>query len=127
VKLRIALQGLVRVIVDEAERNPEFARRIESSLGIEAKLATSPDRKSVAAGNRRSPAILDPIDTARQGEQVLRQRLAALSLDQLKDVIADYGMDSGKLVMKWKTPERIINRIVEFSLARAVKGDVFLK
>jgi hypothetical protein len=36
-------------------------------------------------------------------------------------------MDPGKLVMKWKTPERIINRIVEFSLARAVKGDVFLK
>jgi hypothetical protein len=36
-------------------------------------------------------------------------------------------MDPGKLVMKWKTPERIIDRIVEFSLARAVKGDVFLK
>jgi hypothetical protein len=36
-------------------------------------------------------------------------------------------MDPGKLVMKWKTPERIINRIVEFSPARAVKGDVFLK
>jgi hypothetical protein len=70
---------------------------------------------------------LHPIDAARQGEETLRQRLAVLSLEQLKDVVADYGMDPGKLVMKWKTPERIINRIVEFSLARAVKGGVFLK
>lgn len=29
--------------------------------------------------------------------------------------------------MKWKTPEQITDRIVEFSLVRAVKGDVFLK
>lgn len=36
-------------------------------------------------------------------------------------------MDPGKLVMKWKTPQRIIDRIVEFSMARSVKGDVFLK
>jgi hypothetical protein len=36
-------------------------------------------------------------------------------------------MDPGKLVMKWKTPQRIVDRIVEFSMARAVKGDVFLK
>jgi hypothetical protein len=36
-------------------------------------------------------------------------------------------MDQGKLVMKWKTRERIIDRIIEFSMSRAVKGDVFLK
>lgn len=34
---------------------------------------------------------------------------------------------SAGLVMKWKTPEQITDRIVEFSLVRAVKGDVFLK
>jgi hypothetical protein len=114
------------VIVEEADRNPEFARRVETSLGI----GTAPpplDRKTRSAGNRRTPAVLDPIDTARQGEEVLRQRLAVLSVEQLKDVVADYGIDPGKLVMKWKTRERIIDRIVEFSLTRAVKGDVFLK
>jgi hypothetical protein len=63
-------------------------------------------RKTRDGGNRRTPAVLDPIDAARQGEEALRQRLAALSLEQLKDVVADYGMDPGKLVMKWKTPQR---------------------
>jgi len=33
----------------------------------------------------------------------------------------------GKLAMKWKTPKRIIDRIVEVSLGRAAKGDVFLR
>lgn len=125
-KLRIALEGLVRAIIEEAEQNPEFARRVERCLGLD-ETPTPFDRKPVGRGKRRTPAILDPIEIARQGEEVLRERLAVLSLEQLKDVVADYGMDAGKLVMKWKTPERIINRIVEFSLARAVKGDVFLK
>lgn len=125
--LRTALHAFMKAIVEEAERNPEFARRVESSLGLGGAPAGPPDRKLPAAGNRRNPALFDPIDAAREGEEVLRQRLDALSLEQLKDVVADYGMDPGRLVMKWKTPERVIDRIVEFSLARAVKGDVFLK
>jgi hypothetical protein len=47
--------------------------------------------------------------------------------EPVQDIVADYGMDAGKLLMKWKTPERIIDRNVEVSLARAVKGDVFLR
>lgn len=126
--LRTALQGLVRTIVEEAERNPDFARRVEKSLGMGGEgIPAQSDRNMKGGRNRRSPAVLDPIDAARHGEAALRQSLAVLSLEQLKDVVADYGMDPGKLVMKWKTPQRIIDRIVEFSMARAVKGDVFLK
>ncbi|MDE0403802.1 MAG: hypothetical protein OXI53_00610 [Nitrospira sp.] len=56
---------------------------------------------------------------------MLRAELALLTLDQLKDIVADYGMDREKLVMKWKTPNRVIDRIVEISISRAHKGDVF--
>jgi hypothetical protein len=126
VKLRTALQGLVRAIVEEADRNVEFAQKVEGSLGIGGE-TPEPSGRNPRGSNRRTPAILNPIEVARQGEEALRQKLAALSLEQLKDVVADYGMDPGKLVMKWKTPQRIIDRIVEFSMARAVKGDVFLK
>jgi hypothetical protein len=125
VNLRTALQGLVKAIVEEAERNPEFAQRVESSLGVAGTPAAPSGVKR--SRNRRTPAVLDPVDVARQGEKVLRQRLVTLSLEQLKDIVAEYGMDPGKLVMKWKTPDRIIERIVEFSLARSVKGDVFTK
>lgn len=75
--------------------------------------------------NRRPPAVLDPVAVAREGEVALRERLAPLSFDQLRDIVADYGMDPGKLVMKWKDPARVLDRIVEVSLQRASKGDAF--
>jgi hypothetical protein len=62
-----------------------------------------------------------------QGRALRNAAPVVPGLEQLKDIVADYGMGPGKLVMKWKTPDRIIGRIVELSLARAVKGDVFLK
>jgi hypothetical protein len=124
VKLKTVLQRLVSVVVEEAERNSEFAQRVESALSLGTPTAST--GKTERGGNRRNPAILDPVELARQSEEALRQSLAPLNLEQLKDIIADYGMDPGKLAMKWKTPKRIIDRIVEVSLGRAAKGDVFL-
>lgn len=121
--MKRTLNELVRVVVDEAERNPDFARRIEEALGLQEK----PKKPTLSrASHRRAPAALDPVELARQGEAALRARLAELNLEQLKDVVADYGMDPGKLVMKWKTADRIIDRIVEVSIGRARKGEGFL-
>jgi hypothetical protein len=52
----------------------------------------------------------------------LRQEL---SLEQLRDIVAEFGMDPGKLVLKWKSPQKVIDRIVEISMPRAQKGDAF--
>ncbi|KYK43420.1 hypothetical protein A1D31_18545 [Bradyrhizobium liaoningense] len=120
--LRKTLADLVRVVVDECERNPEFGSRIEEALGLKER----PRPEVTRGAHRRAPAILEPVELARQGEAVLRSRLGELNLEQLKDIVADYGMDTGKLVLKWKTPERIIDRIVEVSLGRAKKGEGFL-
>ena len=131
-KLRRALIDLVRVVADEAERNPDFATRVAAALGWkDSELAAH--RKSEVPGrgavqrpkNRRAPAVLDPIEIARQGASPLRARLGSLSVEQLKDIVAEFGMDAGKLVIKWKKADRIIERIVETSLARAQKGDAF--
>lgn len=117
------LNELVRTVVDEAERNPEFARRIEEALGLQVK----PKKPALTrASHRRTPAALDPIELARRGEAELRVRLSELNLEQLKDIVADYGMDPGKLVLKWKAADRIIDRIVEVSIGRARKGEGFL-
>lgn len=51
--------------------------------------------------------------------------MAALSIEQLRDIVAEQGLDPGKLVLKWKSTDRIIDRIVEISIARAQKGDAF--
>ena len=130
--LKRTLGALVNVIVDEAARNPEFGSRIEAALDM-AKPASSPAARTSAVephdekrrGGRRALAVLDPIDLARHGEGELREKLAALDLERLLDVVAQYGMDPGKLVMKWKDRERVIDRIVEVALGRATKGAAF--
>lgn len=130
--LKRTLSALVNVIVDEAARNPDFNSRIEAALGVARPVPPPPAKTSAVKqqdekrkGGRRTPAVLDPIDLARHGEAELRNRLAALDLEKLLDVVAQYGMDPGKLVMKWKDRERVIDRIVEVAQGRATKGDAF--
>lgn len=121
--MRKALSELARAIADEAERNPEFARRVEEAICIKEKPKKS---GSSRAAHRRAPAVIDPIELAREGEAILRAHLAELDVEQLKDVVADYGMDPAKLVLRWKSTDRIIERIVEVAIGRARKGEGFL-
>lgn len=131
--LQKVLRDFVKVINDEAERNPNFAERLrvvfESAMGTRTAKRTSAARGAVSKtgrpANRRPAAVLDPVALATQGEGSLRAALAPLTLEQLKDIVADYGMDPGKRVMKWRTTDRVIDRIVEISVSRAHKGDAF--
>jgi len=142
-KVRRTLKALAQLIADEAEHNPVFNQRLQNILGIpceEAKPASSNQGDEVAApatnasssaatpkrpSNRRPPAVLDPIHLARQGEDVLRTELSRLDIEKLRDIVADYGMDTGKIVMKWRSTDRIIDRIVEVALLRSQKGSAF--
>ena len=131
--LRTILRDLAAVVSDEAERNPEFSERLQAVLQLTAVPAAGRShfapRRAMSeprrAANRRPPAVLNPIELALQGEAALRARLEPLTLDQLKDIVADYGMDQDKLVMKWRTSQRVIERIVETAVRRAHKGDAF--
>jgi hypothetical protein len=133
--LKKTLGALVAVVLEEAGRNPDFKERIEAVLQPPASRSeTGPKPRGGGAeqgehrkGGRRASAVLDPIDLIREGELVLRARLADLDLERLLDVVAQFGMDPGKLVMKWKDRERVIDRIVEVASARATKGDSFRK
>jgi hypothetical protein len=59
------------------------------------------------------------------GRDNLRNALAPLDLERLKDIVAQFGMDPSKLVMKWKDRDRVAEHIVETSITRATKGDAF--
>lgn len=130
--LRTVLRDFVKVVSDEAERNPDFAERLRIAFESgtirsrkNSAIRSSAGKKGVRPANRRPPAVLDPVAVVAQGEEALRNRLAALTLEQLKDIVADYGMDRDRLVMKWRKPDRVIERIVEVSISRAHKGDAF--
>lgn len=129
------LNALLREVVAEAEANPAFQERLAKALGPDEKpvKAASVERKRQAKpaehkrpSNRRTPAVIDPVQLARNSEAELREALAKLDIEQLRDVVADYGMDPGKLVMKWRDADRIADRIVEVARGRAQKGSAFL-
>lgn len=55
----------------------------------------------------------------------LRERLATLDLEALRDIVAEHGMDHDRLAMKWKDNGRVIDRIVEKVATRTAKGSAF--
>jgi hypothetical protein len=134
VTLKKKLTALLREVIAEADANPAFHDRLARALAADTKPAKkigAAPRNAAAIpqhkrpSNRRTPAIIDPVQLAREGEPALRDALAKLDIEQLRDVVAEYGMDPGKLVMKWRDTERIVNRIVEVARGRAQKGSAF--
>lgn len=124
------LKQLVDVVIEETERNDDFAHKIEQILSGEVvivkKKNTGQKVQDVRRpSNRRDPAVLDPVSLISENEYLLVEKLQNLTDKQLKDIIADYGMDTSKLAMKWKNRERLINHIVATAQRRATKGDAF--
>ena len=130
--LQRVLRDLATAVEDEAAQNPEFARKLveilergASQASRRTTLTSDETGRQRTRRHRRASAVLDPVALATESEDVLRSQLASLSLDQLKDVVAEYGMDQAKLVMRWRTPARVIEKIVEISMGRSRKGDAF--
>jgi hypothetical protein len=107
------------IISDEISTNAEFAQKITTALGGDAP-STAPKRR-----NRRDPAKINPFELLEQGEDKLSQALSILSIEELKDVISENGMDTAKLALKWKDRQRLENHIIEATQRRASKGDAF--
>jgi hypothetical protein len=106
---------------------PGLAKELEDLIsGAEATRAAgakaAPARKS---RTKREKAVFDPIEVAGLGESVLRDRLAPLTLIQLRDVISEYAIDPSHVVSRKRTLPPIIDFIVDVSLARARKGEGF--
>lgn len=111
------LRDLFAVIEDEAKNNQEFATKLAATLG---------DLTPVRPRGKRTPAMLDPVAVFQSdGDGGLRRRLQVLTLDQLRDIVSEHGMDKAQLVMKWTKPERVIEHIAVTAAARARKGDAF--
>jgi hypothetical protein len=142
-ELACALANLTAVVAEEASRNAGFARRLDDVLLANrdgGTTAPQPQRKlsrrESGAGTvvvrsqpkraRRDPGPWDPyVVYAELGESGLRQRLNELDLEQLRNIIAEHGMDTDRLAMKWRKPDRLIGRIIDRVVERAAKGDAF--
>lgn len=118
-----AIARLVGVVAGEASSNARFARALQAAFSASQKdVSNLPARRS----GRRAPGVLDPFAVyGESGASGLERRLAELSLEQLRDIIAEHGMDHDRLAMKWKDPTRVIDRIIEKVAARTSKGSAF--
>ena len=123
-ELAFALSRLVEAVASEALRTPRFAKALTRALTedrLDGAVKEQPKKS-----NRRAPGPFDPFAVfAEGGSEGLRNRLDALDLEQLRDIIAEHGMDNDRLAMRWKTRDRVINRIIERVGARAAKGSAF--
>lgn len=117
------LRCLFDEIIAEAERRPNFRHRLAAVLGEPSSSETAPSKRR--SRNRRPPGVLDPFELFARGEQPLRQALEGLKLDQLKDIVSEHAMDSSRLALKWRSPERLVHLIVSTVRARVEKGDAF--
>lgn len=118
------LQALFAEVISEARTNAGFARRLERIFASVDRAAT-PSRPPRTARNRRASGAFDPFTAYAEGADSLRTRLAALDVEQLKDIVAEHGMDHSKLALKWRSSDRLVDLIVRTVAFRAVKGHAF--
>ena len=115
------------VISEEIQCNPKFAEKISEVIAL-AKTDEefdSASREKPIRRNRRNPARLDPFVLLKDGETALLEGLRGLSVEELKDIIAAYGMDPTKLAMKWKSREKLEQHIIEVTIRKSGQGDAF--
>ncbi len=127
---RQRLRALLDVILREAEANPQFAQELEAALnsGLSERGSSRVGRAPHAElrkGGRRPRGVLDPFTVYALGETELRQQLSSLGVEELKDIVAEHGMDPTKLALKWKTPERLIDLVCQRVRERLHKGQAF--
>lgn len=112
--------------IDKYQDDPEFAKQIDSLFKILSEPGAKNVPKSKKHRSRRNTGVIDPFELFKyQGDQVLRQQLQALQIEQLKDIIAEHGMDSTRRAMSWKKSERLIELIIQTVKRRDRRGDAF--
>jgi uncharacterized coiled-coil protein SlyX len=110
-------QRLLELAVAEAKRDSEFGRALRRAVDD-----VLPKKRT-----RRKPAVVDVFGVYEAGgEAELRRALQPLTVDQLKDVIAQHRMDRSQLAMKWRTPDKLADLIVSQTVKRAHKGEAFM-
>jgi hypothetical protein len=137
------LARLTALVAEEAFQNAAFGDRLNQVLIVDRghkKAVTPHETRTTAAAStfsgvpakarpkraRRAPGPWDPYKVyAEVGEAGLRERLSRLELEQLRDVIAEHGMNTDGLAMRWTKADRVVGRIVDRVVDRAGKGDAF--
>ena len=118
------LRGLVELIAEESERNPEFASKIEVLL------SDLPERKpalKTGATGRRDVLLPDIHEEWNaRGEIDFRLWLRDQPITVLRAIIRRQDFDSTRRTVKWKEPEKLAEFIADGLRARMARGSAFI-
>lgn len=113
-------------VIDKYQQDKAFSQEIDLLFEILFAIDSETLPQLNKRRSRRHSAILDPFMIhENEGNNELKQRLEELEVEQLKDIIAEYGLDSSRRAMVWKKSERLVELIIKTVNSRARKGDVF--
>ena len=116
------LKRLFALFFKTMQSDEKLLNAVNEILGGEA-VSAEPGKKR--AKNRRSAAPFDPFLVYQEGESALIGRLGSLNIEELRDVVAEFGMDPAKLALKWKSTDRLAEHIFSTVKTRVTKGDAF--
>nr|AWL99398.1 hypothetical protein CIT40_04740 [Bradyrhizobium amphicarpaeae] len=117
------LRGLVDLLALEADRNPDFANRLDIVLNsLPAKIGRSP--KALGASQENAPDVYSKWEEIGETEFVLWLR--ALSKETLRAIIRANGFDPAGRTPKWKDVEKLSSFIEDSLRARLARGASFM-
>jgi hypothetical protein len=117
-KIAKQMAGILRILAAKIEENPEILKDVGLNF---IDIPTSERKKK-----EKVPVDFGIFEVfAKGGEEALRQKLEAIEMGNLKQIISQHGFVPSKLAGRWRTKEPLINLIVERVTARSDKGRVF--
>lgn len=117
------LRGLVDLLAGEAERNPDFAARLDVVLtGLQAETGKPPKQRAVP------PSELPDVhaEWKQRGETDFRLWLRDQPVATLRALIRAHDFDSMRRTTKWKEAEKLAEFVADGLKARLARGSSFL-
>lgn len=123
-ELVVLLRSMVELLVDEADRNPDFARRLESILSPLPSKGRTTNRKFAKGSSDPLPDLYVEIST--RGEVEFAAWLQELPIAILRDLVRLNDFDPVGRTSKWKESEKLSSFIVDSLRARMTRGSAFM-
>lgn len=125
-KLTRLLRELLALIEEEANRNAEFADRLEAITSAipRANSTTKSQKSKLRTSDEDQPDVMAVLQA--KGEEEYRYWLRDMDIAALKKIIKVNGFDPGKRSIRWTEPDKLIAMIVEQASARLRRGAAFL-
>lgn len=117
---------ILKWVIKKIEENPELVAKLELKV---TEIPSPKRKKPVSKRTKTTPPVIDfdLFDVFhKEGEQVLRDKLALLETKTLTQIISNNSFDSVPN-KKWRNKDSLVNFIAERVAARSRKGQVFME